>query len=112
MRLFEVDQGSAREVLAVFQGLINQSDLPSEIPFPAVMHMIKPFGLGISSVDGLIALKDKVDPAGDVISDILDNGTVVLRTTRQTNQQDRPLDNQGGSMVDKMASRAAKDATK
>lgn len=112
MRLFEVDQGSARDVLAVFQGLANRTGSPAQIPFPAIMHMIRPFGLGISTVDGLIALKDKVDPAGDVISDILDNGTVVLRTKNQSNPQDKPLDNQGGSMVDKMAKHAAKDAIK
>ena len=78
MRLFEVDQGSARDVLAVLQGLANKQGQSSELPFPVVMNMLRPFGLGISTPDGLIALKNEVDPTGDVIQDILDNGTVVL----------------------------------
>ena len=73
MRLFEVDQGSARDVLAVLQGLANKEGQASELPFPVVMNVLKPFGLGISSPDGLIALKNKVDPAGDVF-DISDDG--------------------------------------
>ena len=80
MRLFEVDLGSARDVLTVLQGLANQEGQASELPFPVVMNVLRPFGLGISTPDGLIALKNQVDPGGDVISDILDNGTVVLKT--------------------------------
>lgn len=108
MRLFEVDQGSAREVLAVLQGLANRVDHQSEIPFPTIMHILKPFALGINTPDGLIALKNQVDPAGDVIKDILDNGAVVLRTAHDNNDQDRPMDQGTGPSLDSMASRGAK----
>ena len=80
MRLFEVDQGSARDVLAVLQGLADKQGQSSELPFPVVMNMLRPFGLGISTPKGLIALKNEVDPTGDVIQDILDNG--VKKETR------------------------------
>jgi hypothetical protein len=103
MRLFEVDLGSARDVLAVFQGLANKQGQSSELPFPAVMNMIRPFGLGISTPDGLIALKNEVDPTGDVIQDILDNGTVVLKTKVPSNAQDPAVKKSSGSTVDQMA---------
>ena len=80
MRLFEVDQGSARDVLLVFKGLANRKGQSSELPFRTVLNLIKPFGLGISTPDGLISLKNDVDPNGNVIKDILDDGTVILAT--------------------------------
>ena len=111
MRLFEVDSGSARDVLAVLQGLANKPghQQSSELPFPVVMNMIKPFGLGISSPDGLIALKNQVDPAGDVIKDILDNGTVVLNTKKDSSIEQQPIKQATGSSVDKMAKSGAKN---
>jgi hypothetical protein len=103
MRLFEVDQGSARDVLAVLQGLANKEGQASELPFPVVMNVLRPFGLGISTPDGLIALKNNVDPTGDIIQDILDNGTVVLNTTVPSDAQDAQVKKSTGSSVDQMA---------
>jgi hypothetical protein len=111
MRLFEVDLGSARDVLAVFQGLANKEGQSSELPFPVVMNILRPFALGISTPDGLIALKNAVDPAGDVIADILDNGTVVLKTDKESNVQDKPMDQPTGPSVDQMAKSASKKLT-
>jgi hypothetical protein len=111
MRLFEVDLGSARDVLAVFQGLANKEGQASELPFPVVMNILRPFALGISSPDGLIALKNNVDPAGDVIKDILDNGTVVLKTDKESNVQDKPMDQPTGQTVDQMAKSGSKKLT-
>jgi hypothetical protein len=108
MRLLEVDLGSARDVLAVLQGLANREGQTSELPFPVVMNVLRPFGLGISTPDGLIALKNEVDPAGDVIDDILDNGTVVLKTNKESDAQDDPMDQPTGSTVDKMAKSGSK----
>jgi hypothetical protein len=110
MRLFEVDQGSARDVLAVLQGLANKEGQASELPFPVVMNVLKPFGLGISSPDGLIALKNEVDPAGDVF-DISDDGkgTVVLNTRVKDPQQQQALKKPVGPSVDKMASANSKN---
>ena len=110
MRLFEVDQGSARDVLAVLQGLANKEGQASELPFPVVMNVLKPFGLGISSPDGLIALKNEVDPAGDVF-DITDDGkgTVVLNTRVKDPEQQQAMKKPVGPSVDKMASANSKN---
>jgi hypothetical protein len=109
MRLFEVDLGSARDVLAVLQGQANRSDQPSTLPFPVVMNILKPYGLGISTPDGLIALKNAVDPAGDVIADILDDGSVLLKTNATNPNQDQAAQAGGSSpALDAMASRNAK----
>jgi hypothetical protein len=108
MRLFEVDQGSARDVLAVLQGLANKNDQTSELPFAVVMQYLKPFGLGIGTPDGLIALKNAVDPGGDVIQDVLDNGTVVLNTHNKSQLQPDQIKQPTGATVDKMAKSGAK----
>jgi hypothetical protein len=116
MRLFEVDQGSAREVLAVLQGLANKDGNTSEIPFKAVLNIIRPFALGIATPDGLIALKNNIDPQGDVIQDIKDDGTIILKTdVADPNGQEEPVAPQGrgtGLGVDQMASHNAKSAIK
>jgi hypothetical protein len=70
------------------------------------MNILRPFGLGISTPDGLVALKNAVDPNGDVIKDVTDNGTVVLNTKVQGADQetgDEPGKSAGPS-VDAMAS--------
>lgn len=106
MRLFEVDLGSARDVLAVFQGQADKEGQSASLPFAAVMRMIRPFHLGISTPDGLIALKNKIDPTGDVISEILPNGTVVLNTKQKNPTQQEPAGN--APSIDAMASRNSK----
>lgn len=111
MRLFEVDLGSARDVLAVLQGLADKEGQSSELPFPVVMNVLRPFALGINTPDGLIALKNEVDPAGDVIKDILDDGTVVLNTKQASQVTQEPIKTATGSTVDKMADRASKKLT-
>lgn len=111
MRLFEVDAGSARDVLAVLQGQADRAGQSSTIPFAAVMKLIKPFGLGISSPDGLIALKNAVDPAGDIIADILDNGSIVLNTKQPDANQTAKAPAGNGSNLDAMAASGAKKLT-
>jgi hypothetical protein len=109
MRLFEVDQGSVRDVLAVLKGLANKGQKSSTIPFPAVMNILRPFGLGISTPDGLIALKNKVDPNGAVIKDISNDGSIALNTdVEDPNQQPKDQEKSAGPNVDAMASRGAK----
>ena len=109
MRLFEVDLGSARDVLAVLQGKANSADKPSTLPFPVVMNILRPYGLGISTPDGLIALKNAVDPAGDVIADVLDDGSVLLKTNAQNPNADQAAPAGTSSpALDAMASRNAK----
>ena len=114
MRLFEVDLGSARDVLAVMQGLADKEGQESKLPFPVVMNILRPFGLGISKPDALIALKNSVDPNRDVIKDIADDGTITLNTKVQgakTSQDQSALPQGGGtgSSVDSMASANSKN---
>lgn len=112
MRLYEVDQGSARDVMAVLQGLANKEGQSSDLPWPVVQNILRPFALGISTPDGLIALKNAVDPQGDVIKDISDDGTVTLNTKVQDpNQQQNPADagKATGPSVDKMAASNSKN---
>lgn len=111
MRLFEVDLGSARDVLAVLQGLADKEGQSSELPFPVVMNVLKPFGLGISTPDGLIALKNQVDSAGDVIKDITDDGTVILNTKQDSEIEQEPSKAKTGPSVDQMAKQGAKKLT-
>jgi hypothetical protein len=111
MRLFEVDQGSARDVLAVMQGLADKEGQSSELPFPVVMNILRPFGLGISTPDGLIALKNAVDPQGDVF-DVSDDGkgTIILNTKLKDNdpEQGGQDGKAAGPSVDAMASSNSK----
>ena len=109
MRLFEVDQGSVRDVLAVLKGLADKGQQSSTLPFPTVMNILRPFGLGISTPDGLIALKNKVDPNGAVIKDIKDDGSVILNTdATNPNDQEKAPEQPSGPNVDAMAKRGAK----
>jgi hypothetical protein len=108
MRLFEVDMGSARDVLAVIQGQTDRLRDSSTIPFSAVMNLLRPYSLGINSPDGLIALKNRVDPAGDVIADVLDNGDIVLNTNTPGQQADSEPKKSPAPTVDKMAKSGAK----
>jgi hypothetical protein len=115
MRLFEVDQGSAREILAVLQGLANKPgrEQPDELPPPAVKSIMNRLSLGISTPDALIALKNKVDPRGDVIKDIKDDGTVVLNTKlAKSNDADQSAKPGAGPDIDQMASHNAKTVYK
>ncbi len=107
MRLLEVDLGAARDILAVLQGQADRKGQTSEIPFAAVKNLLNPFSLAINTPDALIALKNMVDPAGDVISDILDNGTVVLNT-KQTSPVEKKPPAGSSPTVDQMAKRNAK----
>lgn len=109
MRLFEVDQGSVRDVLAVLKGLADKDQKAVTLPFATVMNILRPFGLGISTPDGLIALKDKVDPNGAVIKDIGNDGSVILNTTAENpNAQKKKPEQAGGPNVDAMAKSGSK----
>lgn len=104
MRLFEVDIGSARDVLAILQGLANKEGQSSQLPFPTVMKILNPFDLGISTPDGLIALKNKIDPSGDVFDVSNDGkGTIILNTKVKDQSQKSAIKKPTGPGVDQMA---------
>jgi hypothetical protein len=115
MRLFEVDAGSARTALAVLQGQLNRDNDSNKdsfrVPFDAVLNLIRPFHLGISTPDGLIALKNASDPDGDVIKDIetsADGQTFVVIKSARDDAADAADIAVGGPDIDSMASRASK----
>ena len=108
MRLYEIDLGSARDVLAVIKGEADRLGQPSTLPFTAVMQILKKMNLGINTPDGLIALKNAVDPNGDVIKNVDDNGTVTLNTKAQRPDQTPPATG-GSPTIDAMASKNAKN---
>lgn len=111
MKLFEIsDLGGARSVLSVLQGQANVKKIPSEIPFQSFKNLINGDDIGVGTPNALIALKDKLDPTGDVIQDILDNGTIVLNTTAKSQTKDQTPVPGSSPSVDKMASSAAKQA--
>lgn len=105
MRLFEVDSGAANTVFSVLRGMANSADQPSEIPFSAVVNMLAPYGLGISTPSGLAALKNQIDPDGEIIKDVLDDGTVILNTSNGSDRVEPVDTGRGGSSVDSMASK-------
>jgi hypothetical protein len=118
MRLFEVDQGSASNVMKVIQGLANKKGQPSELPWPDVKSILDSFGLGISK-DGLQQFKNAVDPQGAVIQDVTDNGSIILNTrVKSPNAKPDAVSPNtrggggGGPSLDSMASHAAREVTR
>lgn len=108
MRLFEFDPGSARDILAVFKGQSDDKLQQATLPFNMVMNLIEPLHLGINTPDGLRALKNKIDPAGDTIADVLDSGAVILNTKKKNQNKDPSIKQGVGPSVDAMASSNAK----
>ena len=109
MRLYEfTPDGGFRDVLAVIKGEADRLGQPSTLPFTAVMQILKKMNLGINTPDGLIALKNAVDPNGDVIKNVDDNGTVTLKTKAQRPDQ-TPTATGGSPTIDAMASKNAKN---
>lgn len=108
MRLFEVDMGSARDVLAVLQGLANKDQQQSNLPFPVVQNIFRSFGYALGdgdrdSVEILKKLKNEVDPEGNVISDITDNAEIVLNTNTPSDRAGGQIKRATGPSVDQMA---------
>lgn len=104
MRLFEIDQGAAREKLAVYRGQAMKTGQSLVLPLQAMLKIIGP-EMGISSPAGLVGLKNMIDPAGAIIQDISPDGTVTL-----SNGEPKPEDqDQAGSpSVDQMAQHNSK----
>lgn len=108
MRLFEVALGSARSVLSVLKGQVG-ADGTSTIPFQAVMNMIQPFNLGVSSPKGLSELITMLDPEGNIVSDVSDTGDLTLNSLTQNVGDQQPDAAGAGSTVDQMASSNSKN---
>lgn len=115
MRLFELDLGSARGILRLLQRKANApgSDgrgKPLTIPFPAMIQMLNQYDLGINTPDGLRKWAEAVDAPGAVIDKVLDDGSVIIKTTvANPNQDQAPQPSSSSSTIDAMASRNAKN---
>ena len=115
MRLFEVASvEDARTILDVIKGLANNDRIPSKLPFHAFKNYIGGDEIGIGTPDALVAFKNAVDPEGDVIQDIQDNGqgdaVVILNTNVQAPEDDAAQTPTKASSpsVDRMASANSK----
>lgn len=110
MRLFEIDSSYypdfARTWLSVLQGQADKQGKSSEIQFDVIKNAMG--NLGITTPDALIRLKDIIDPAGDTIARIENDGTVILNTKKPSDVKSTPIPTGNSKTVDQMASRAAK----
>lgn len=113
MKLFELDIGSTKSILSVLQGRSSKEGSSGVLPYNAVMNLFKQFDLPLGGPNSdkqkiMTALKNAIDPAGDVIKTINPDGSLVLN---QPNDQAQPQPAAtGGSSVDQMASSAAQQA--
>lgn len=118
MKLFELDMGSTMSALSVLKGKSAEKSSSGKISYEAVMNAFKQFDLPLGGPNSdtqaiLTALKNLVDPTGDVIDSInppdaeFPNGSITLNTPNNNPTQPEV---KGGSSVDQMASSAANQA--
>lgn len=109
MRLFEVDLGSLRSVLAVLQGEAGRNGSNGEVDRTRVQKIIRDLDLPLGGdlAQALTAVKNSIDPTGDVIKDIKPDGSIVINLP--TTAAVEP-GSDGSTSLDQMASRAAKKA--
>ena len=118
MKLFEVDLGSARNVLRILQSKANQpgsmgTGQSLTVPFSAMINMLDQYDLGISTPDGIRKWAEAVDAPGAVIDSVLDDGSVIVKTAAQNPNKDKAQSTSGPSpAIDAMASKNAKTLTK
>lgn len=109
MKLFELDIGSTKSVLSILQGRSSKENSSGVIPYNTVMNLFKQFDLPLGGPNSdkqqiMTALKNKIDPSGDVIKDVNPDGSLVLN---QPNDQVEPQV-KGSPTVNAMASQAAR----
>lgn len=114
MRLFEVAgnqfQDDLATVLKVMQGQADNTQTTSIVRWSDINNRLP--GYGDINQDIMTKIKDKIDPDGALIQDIVPEGIVlktVVATPEQPNSMDVPT---GGKSVDAMASSAAQDSLK
>lgn len=115
MRLFEIDAGGARAALSLYQGQADKENRAKELSFAEVLNILKPFDLPIGGIHSgdkdkiLVALKNAIDPNGDVFDVKGDGtGTVVLNTRVKGADQQTAAPTSTGPSVDAMANSGAK----
>ena len=111
MRLYEVAgnqfQDDLANMLRTMQGRANDEQTTSVVSWPAINNLMISFGYGNISKDMLDKVKSQIDPTGDLIQDVTDNG-IVLKTEVSSPDDTQPADSMTNSKtVDKMAHNAA-----
>ena len=118
MKLFEVDLGSARNILSILQRDANKPGSAGTgksltVPFSAMINMLDRFDLGISTPDGIRKWVETVPGAKAVIDSVLDDGSVIVKTTARNPNKDKAQSTGGASpAIDAMASKNAKTLTR
>ena len=118
MKLFELDLGSARNVLSILQNKANEPGSAGigqslTVPFSAMVNMLDRYDLGISTPDGIRKWVETVPGAKAVIDSVLDDGSVIVKTAAQNPNKDKAQSTSGPSpAIDAMASKNAKTLTK
>jgi len=107
MRLFEVDTGAVVPILKVLRGLAANNETSGIIPFATVMNYLKKFDLPLGGLDSdrqqiMVALKNSLGDAGQIIKDINPDGSIVLDKPEDPAQAQ--ADQSRGPSVDAMAS--------
>lgn len=118
MKLFELDLGSARNVLSILQNKANEPGSAGTgrsltVPFSAMINMLDQHDLGISTIDGIRKWVELVPGAKAVIDRVLDDGSVIVKTAAQNPNKDKAQSTGSPSpAIDAMASKNAKTITK
>jgi len=113
MKLFELDIGSTKSILSVLQGQSSKGGSSGTISYNAVMNLFKQFDLPLGGPNSdkqkiITALKNTIDPTGDVIKTVNPDGSIVLNNPNDAASAAPAAP--GGSTVDQMASQAANKA--
>lgn len=108
MKLFELDIGSTKSILSILQGRSSTENSSGIIPYNVVMNLFKQFDLPLGGPNSdkqkiMTALKNAIDPSGDVIKDVNPDGSLTLN---KPNDQAAPQI-KGSPTVNSMASQAA-----
>lgn len=112
MRLYEVAgnqfQDDLANMLRNMQGRANDSRTTSVVSWPAINNLMLSFGYGNISKDMVDKIQSQVDPTGDLIQDISDQGIVLKTDISSPDTTQSPSTDAGTKSVDKMAHNAAK----
>lgn len=108
MKLFEVDRGSAILILRLLKRDADKNRKSSSIPFSAIQNKLKAQGFGIDNPQALRQFLQSVDPDKNIVSQVDDQGNVILNTKVPNPNKDAALDTDTAPSVDQMASSAVK----
>lgn len=111
MRLFEVAgsqfQDDLANVLKNMQGRANDTRTTSVVSWPALNNLMMAFDYGEINKDIMDKIQSQVDPAGDLIQDVTDQGVVLKTDVATPDQTQTPDSGTNSKSVDKMAHNAA-----